>query len=165
MRRSMPILAATLLSIGALTQAGEDKAAEIAAAASKPSEPQGGDCVFARTIDDWNAVDNETLIIYAPTRHDPYLVKLWQPVFGLKSEFTLGIQDADNDGRLCDFSRDAIVVRSPAGTPERHTVRTLQRLDEAQAQALLESSKSKEKKDEPAAAMPEQSDMKSDKPK
>jgi hypothetical protein len=165
MRRFIAILAATLLSTGTLAQAEQDEAAEIAAAAQKPSESKGGECVFARTIDNWNAIDDETLIIYAPTRHDPYLVKLWRPVFGLRSEFSLGIEDADNDGQLCDYSRDSIIVRSPAGIPESYKLRTMQRIDEAQAQALLESSKSKKKNDEPATTMPEQSDVKSDKPK
>ena len=164
MRRSIPILAATLLSMAALAQAGQDKATEIAAAAKKPSESKGDECVFARTIYDWNAIDDETLIIYAPTRHDPYLVKLWRPVFGLRSEFSLGIEDADNDGRFCSFSRDSIIVRSPAGRPESYSLRTMQRLEEAQAKALLEGSKSRKKNGEPAVTMPEQSDVKSDKP-
>jgi hypothetical protein len=150
--------------MGALAHAGEDKAAEIAAAAGKPSEPKGGDCVFARTIDNWDAIDDETMIIWAPSRHDPYLVKLWMPVFGLKSEFSIGIQDADNDGQLCDYGRDAIVVKSLSGTPERYRVRTLQRLDEAQARAMLDARRQKKNKTKPAATMPEQSDVKSDKP-
>ena len=165
MRRSIPILAAALLSMSALANAGEDKATDIAAAASKPTEPKGGDCVFARNIDNWNAIDDETLIIYAPTRHQPYLVKLWTPVFGLKSEFDIGVQDADNDGQLCDYGRDSIIVRSPAGHPERYKVRTLTRLDEAQAQAMLDDSKHKKNKSGEPAALPEQSDVKSDKPK
>jgi hypothetical protein len=144
---------------------GEDKASEIVAAATKPSEPKGGDCVFARNIDDWNAIDDETLIIYAPTRHQPYLVKLWMPVFALRSEFTIGVQDADNDGQLCDYGRDSIIVRSPAGTPERYRVRSMTRLDEAQAKAMIDSSRQKKHKDEPGATLPEQSDVKSDKPK
>jgi hypothetical protein len=165
MMRSIATLAATLLSIGTLAQAAQDQAAEIAAAAQKPSGSKGGECVFARTIDNWNAIDDETLILYAPTRHDPYLVKLWRPVFGLRSELSLAIEDADNDGQLCDYSRDSIIVRSPAGTPESYKLRTMRRIDEAQAQALLESSKSRKKNDEPVATMPEQSDVKSDKPK
>jgi hypothetical protein len=171
MRRSIAILTATLLSFSTLAraagedQAGADKAAEIAAAASKPTQPKGGDCLFSRTISDWSSIDDETLIIYAPTRHDPYLVKLWAPVFGLRSEFAIGIQDANNDGQFCDYGRDSIVVRSPAGTPERYPVRTLTRLDEAQAKAMLDSRKEKKKKEEPAVAMPEQSDVKSDSPK
>jgi hypothetical protein len=155
MRRFIPIFTATLLSIWTCAQAGEDKAqagedqaAEIAAAASKPTEAKGGDCVFSRTISNWESLDNETLIIWAPTRHDPYLVKLWMPAFNLKSEFSLGVLDAE---------------RSPGG-PERYKIRTLQRLDEAQAQAMIDSRKHK-KETEPAATMPEQSDVKSDKQK
>ena len=166
MRRSIPILAVALLSMSALANAGEeDQAKDIATAASKSTEPKGGDCVFARTIDNWNAIDDETLLIYAPSRHQPYLVKLWTPVFGLRSEFSIGVQDADNDGQLCDYSRDSIIVRSPAGHPDRYKVRTLTRIDEAQAQALIDSSKQKRKQGEAPATLPEQSDVKSDKPK
>lgn len=162
MRLFIPIIAAVVLLPWASALAEEDKAAEIAAEASKAGESKGGDCVFARTINNWEAVDNETLIIWAPSQNHPYLLKLWMPVFGLKSEFGLGIQDGDNDGQFCDYGRDAIVVDAPGG-PERYKVRTLTRLDEAHAQALLESAKHK-KKPEPAVKMPEQSDVKSDKP-
>jgi hypothetical protein len=167
MKRFIPIFAATLLSwtlaqaAGDQPQAANDKAAEIAAVASKPTQGKGGDCVFSRTISNWDALDNETLLIWAPTRHDPYLVKLWMPAFGLKSEFSVGVLDADNDGRLCDYGRDAILVSTPGG-PERYKIRTLQRLDESQAQAMLDSRKHK-KQPEPAVTMPEQSDVKSDK--
>ena len=164
MRTSIPIIAAAMLSVCGLALADEDKAAEVAAEASKTSEAKGGDCLFARTINGWDSIDNETMIIWA-TRRDPYLVKLWTPVFGLKSEFSVGIQDGDNDGRFCDYGRDAIVVQEPGG-PERYRVRTVQRLAEADAQAMIESRKQKGKKpEEPAVTMPEQSDVKSDKPK
>jgi hypothetical protein len=43
-------------------------------------------------------------------------------------------------------------------------VRTLQRLDEAQARAMLDARRQKKNKTKPAATMPEQSDVKSDKP-
>ncbi len=163
MRLSIAIFTAALLSIWTLAQAGDEKAAEVATATEKSDKASGGDCLFSRTISSWNVVDDETLIIYAPTRKSPYLVKLWGPVFSLKSEFTLGIEDRDNDGRFCDYGRDAIIVRDPGG-PERYNVRTVQRLDEAEAQALIEGAKEKkEKKKEPAVKMPEQSDVKSDK--
>jgi hypothetical protein len=172
MKRFIPILTATMLiwtlahAAGDKPQAGDDKgsadkAAEIAAAASMPTKAKGGDCIFSRTISNWDSLDDETLIIWAPSRHDPYLVKLWMPAFGLKSEFNVGILDADNDGQLCDYGRDAIVVSEPGG-PQRYKIRTLQRLDEAQAQAMLDSHKRK-KQPEPAATLPEQSDVKSDK--
>lgn len=170
MRRSIPILAAAFLWIWTVAQAAEDKpadkapdkAAEIAAAASKPTEAKGGDCVFSRTINNWEAIDDETLIVWAPTRHHPYLVKLWTPAFGLRSEFSVGVQDANNDGQLCDYGRDAIVVRSPGG-PERYKVRIVQRLDEAQANALIDARKHKKGETGESATMPEQSDVKSDK--
>lgn len=163
MRLSIPIFIAALLSIWAPAQADDEKAAEVAAATEKSDKASGGDCLFSRTISSWDVLDNETLIIYAPTRKNPYLVKLWSPAFGLRSEFTLGVEDRDNDGQFCDYGRDAIVVSAPGG-PERYNIRTVQRIEETEAKALLEGAKQKkQKKVEPAVKMPEQSDVKSDK--
>ncbi len=160
MRLSIAIFTSALLSIWTMAQAGDEKAAEVAVATEKADKASGGDCLFSRTISSWDVVDNETLIIYAPTRKNPYLVKLWSPAFGLKSEFSLGFEDGNNDGQFCDYGRDGIVVRGPGG-PERYSLRTVSRIDEAEAKALVEGKK--QKKAEPAVKMPEQSDVKSDK--
>lgn len=158
MKPLFPILAAALLSSAALAL-GADEQTEGEPAAAK-TERLGGDCLFSRTISNWQVVDNETLIVSAPTRKSQYLVKLWHPVFGLKSEFTLGFQDGNNDGQFCDYGRDAIIVNGPAGA-ERYNIRSVRRLDEGEAQALL--AQAKEKKKPEGATLPEQSDMKSDK--
>lgn len=161
MMRLVPLLAAVLLSSGFSAYAGDEKPAEATPAAARPDRASGGDCMFSRTISSWQVLDNETLIIWAPTRKNPHVVKLWRPVFGLKSEFTLGFQDGNNDGQFCDYGRDAIVVDGPAG-PERYSIRSIRRVEEAEAKELLAASREK-KKEQPAVAMPEQSDMKSDK--
>lgn len=149
-----------LLSAATWAWAGDEKQGDTQTAAVTKKE-RGGDCVFSRTISNWDVLDNETLIIWAPTQKNPYLVKLWSPAFGLKHEFTLGFEDGNNDGQFCDYGQDKIVVRGPAG-PERYNLRTVRRLDEAEAKALIASSKEK-KKEQPAASMPEPADMKSDK--
>ncbi len=112
--------------------------------AAAESRPRGGDCIFSRTIDSWTVLDNETLLIYAPSRKSPYLVKLFRPEYSLKSEFQLGFLDRDNDGQICDVSRDAIVLQGLGrGFANRIPIRSVQRINEAEANELIAKSKVK----------------------
>ncbi|HZF26684.1 MAG TPA: DUF6491 family protein [Steroidobacteraceae bacterium] len=127
------------------------------------SKPRHGDCIFSRTIDGWTVLDDQTLIVYAPTHNKPYLVKLFRPEFALKSEFTLGFLDRDNDGMICDRGPDSIVLREfGRGFSNRIPVDSVQRIDPAEAKELIAKSKVKPERN-PAVVTPEQSDMKSDK--
>lgn len=158
--RTAPIVAALLVSLNASATAPASQSNKNADTAEH--KPHGGDCIFSRTIDDWTVVDNETLIVWAPNHRTPYEVKLFFPEFGLKSALTLGFLDRDNDGLICDVGRDAVIVRGVPGMPDRVPLRTVQRIDIAQANQLIAKSKIKPEPS-PAAAGVEQSDMKSDK--
>lgn len=154
-------LSALLLSLNAFAASAPGQSGQANAAAE--SRPRGGDCIFSRTIDSWTVLDNETLLIYAPSRKSPYLVKLFRPEYSLKSEFQLGFLDRDNDGQICDFSRDAIVLQGLGrGFANRIPIRSVQRINEAEANELIAKSKVKPERN-PAVVSPEQSDMKSDK--
>ena len=120
-----------------------DRESDQANAAAEPAT-RGGDCIFSRTIDSWTVLDNETLLIYAPSRKTPYLVKLFRPEYSLKSEFQLGFLDRDSDGQICDVSRDAIVLPGLGrGFANRIPIRSVQRIDQAQATELIAKSKVK----------------------
>ena len=152
-------LATLLFSLNAVAAATSPESDQ----ANTASKPHGGDCIFSRTIDSWTVLDNETLLIYAPSRKTPYLVKLFRPEYSLKSEFKLGFWDRDNDGQICDVSRDAIVVPGLGyGFASRIPIRSVQRIDVAEANELIAKSKVKPERN-PAVVSPEQSDMKSDK--
>jgi hypothetical protein len=155
----VPFFAALLLSIQASAAAPANQSSQNTDA----SKPRGGDCMFSRTIDDWTVVDDETLVVWAPDHKSPYLVKLFFPEFGLKSAFALGFLDKDNDGLICDVGRDAIIARGIIpGSADRIPLRTVQRIDVADAKQLIAKARSKPEPN-PAAVSVEQSDMKSDK--
>jgi hypothetical protein len=133
-----------------------------ASTGTNESKPRHGDCIFTRTIDGWTVLDDQSLIVYAPTHSTPYLVKLWRPEFDLKWANTLGFVDRDNNGMICDGGPDSILLRDfGRGFSNRVPVNSVQRLNQDQAKELI--AKSKAKPESPAPVMPDQSDMKSDK--
>ena len=120
---------------------------------------RGDGCVFSRNITDWQVVDNHTVVVWAPTRKTPYVVELFAPASGLKFEHTLGFEDRNSDGRFCDYGGDSIVIGGPV--PERVPVSKVRRVDEQEVKLLL--AQAQKPKAKASAALPEQSDMKSDK--
>ena len=158
-----------LLSLNAFAGSTPDQSGQANSASAQSgqtnlqSRPRGGDCIFTRTIDSWTVLNNDTLLIYAPSRKNPYLVKLFRPEYALKSEFQLGFWDRDNDGQICDVSRDAILLTGfGGGYANRIPIWSVQRINEAEANELIAKSKAKPEKN-PAVATPDPSDMKSDK--
>jgi hypothetical protein len=89
-------------------------------------------CIFTATIFDWVVLDESTLIVYAPSRKDPYLVKLFAPVTGLDFRETLGFQDTAHSGQLC--RGDDLVVRG--GAPRRMGITSVRALSPQQAKEL-----------------------------
>lgn len=111
-------------------------------AAAIPSPPGKDDCLFFRTLDDWSPIDRERLLIYGPGKV-PYLATLSFPSSEMTFDFAIGFQDHDRDGRLCGHGFDAIVVRD--GSPGRITIRSLQRIEKADAEKLLDAANPKRK--------------------
>lgn len=156
MNRCIPVFAAVFLALSALAFGAEESAD-----AKKDAPAKGRDaCVFSRTINDWTVIDNKTLAVWAPSRKTPYIVTLTRPATGLKFEQSLGFEDRNNDGQFCDYGGDSIII---GGTiPDRVTIASIRRVEADEVKRLIaEADKPKEK---PKAVMPEQSDMKSEKP-
>src|SRR5262249_11682225 len=158
-----------LLSLSAFAGSTPDQSAQANSASTESaqtnlqSRPHGGDCIFTRTIDSWTVLNNDTLLIYAPSRKNPYLVKLFRAEYALKSEFQLGFWDRDNDGQICDVSRDAVLLTGfGRGYANRIPIWSVQRISEAEANELVAKSKAKPEPS-PAVVTPDPSDMKSDK--
>ncbi|HEY6453383.1 MAG TPA: DUF6491 family protein [Steroidobacteraceae bacterium] len=89
-------------------------------------------CIFKRTVYDWVALDDSTLIVYAPTRQDPYLVKLFAPVTDLTFRQALGFEDLERNGQLC--KGDYVVTRGEI--PGRMAISAVRKLSPEQAQQL-----------------------------
>jgi hypothetical protein len=106
-------------------------------AAVAASEQQGGgygfltnenDCMFARSINNWRALDDRNLIVWSPSRKDPYVVTLSRSISGLKFSDTLAFEDHNNDSRICGFGMDKVISTGGA-FPERASIIGIRRLD------------------------------------
>lgn len=153
MYRSIAALALVFLGLSAPSVGAEE-------AAAKKDTRAGKDlCVFSRVINDWQVIDNRTLAVWAPSRKTPYVVTLTRPAIGLRFEHSLGFEDHNNDGRFCDYGGDSIVIGG--AVPERITIASIRRVEADEVKRLVaEAQKAREK---PKAALPESSDLKSDK--
>lgn len=155
MNRCTTVFAAVFLALSALSIGAE----ETADAKKDTPAARRDACVFSRTINDWHVIDNRTLAVWAPSRKTPYIVTLSRPAMGLKFEHSLGFEDRNNDGQFCGYGGDSIIVGGTA--PDRISIASIRRVEADEVKRLIaEANKPREK---PKAAMPEQSDMKSEK--
>ena len=89
--------------------------------------PDTDDCVWILTIQNWDVIDPSTLIVYAPTPKDAYLIKLFQPVPDLSSHEDLGFEAGNHDNQVCGRSGDMLVrasVRQQVPITAVHALRT-----------------------------------------
>ena len=124
-------------------------------AKQSPPPIRGSDCVFFRTLYDWQVLDDHNMVIWAPSRREAYQVYFMTPLTGLSFNIKLAFVDKDHDGRLCGFSRDEIVAPDP-GFPQRATITAMKHLDadgiaklEAQYNVKLTRDSKKQKPKEP----------------
>ena len=97
-------------------------------------------CFYLRTFNDWTVLDESNLLVHAPLEKNAYQVKLFQPVFGLGFHIALGFEDVEHTGRICDASRDYLVVRDY--TPPRIPIVAVRELTmDEQAQLLKAAGK------------------------
>lgn len=115
--------------------------AEYVTAAPAPDAPNTSSktdtnaCVFFSTVYDWKALDRSHLVIWAPGGKNPYLVTTSFPLTQLQFADRLGFVDGNNDGRLCGFGMDKIVVPDAAFT-EQASIASMSPLDDAGLAAL-----------------------------
>jgi hypothetical protein len=133
------------LAVGALAAGGCAAMRAQSAPAAAPL-PGTDACVFIRDVYDWVVVDTTTLIVYAPMRTDPYLLKLFAPVFDLDFRQRVGFEDAEHNGQLCGNGTDYLVIRDETG-PERVPIVAFRKITPDQAKQLLAAGR-------PAASTP-----------
>ncbi len=141
----------------ARTDPKQDEAAEKQDEAAAKSH--GERCIYSRMVDDFEVIDNRTLVVYAPTRKSPYIIELFAPEPGLKFEHSLGFEDRNADGRICAYGGDSIIVQGPISN--RITISSVNKVDPEQVKQLRVAAQ--EKKTQAKTTMPAQEDMKSDK--
>jgi hypothetical protein len=108
------------------------------AAQHPPAAPLPGKdaCVFMSEVFDWVVIDPSTLIVYAPTRKDAYLLKLFEPEPELNFKERIGFEDSDHDGMLCGNGGDYLVLRDDIA-PRRVPIVAFRKLSPEQARQLL----------------------------
>jgi hypothetical protein len=113
-------------------------AATLATAACSHTDGQNSvalpaDCIMIRTINDFDALDGNDLVIYGPG-DTAYHVVLASPSNQIESEIAIGVED-DGDGRLCPYGLDSIIVEG--NMFEKIRIRSIESLDEEELEILL----------------------------
>lgn len=91
------------------------------------------DCLWVRTITDWQALDDRNLLVFAG-RSQPYHVELAQSCFGLEFEDVIAFYDRGGDERICGFGMDRVIVNRTV--PEACGIVAVDALTEDQAEEL-----------------------------
>jgi hypothetical protein len=105
--------------------------------APPPPLPGTEACIFTVNLNDWTVIDNSTLIVYAPLRKAPYLVKLFSPIFDLQFRESLGFEDIEHNGQLC--KDDYVVARGDS--PNRTSIIAVRALTPEQARQMIAAAK------------------------
>ncbi|MET0658598.1 MAG: DUF6491 family protein [Steroidobacteraceae bacterium] len=105
------------------------------------TKPDENACTWFSSIDDWRRLDDRNLIVWTSPR-EAYHVELTMPLIDLDTASSIGFIDHNNDGRLCGFGMDEIVVpHSPVFNTA--TIAAMTRLDTTGMQALADQYKIK----------------------
>lgn len=105
-----------------------------------PHAPQTAvrdECIFLRSLDSWQALDDWSLVVWTAAGRTPYLVTLLRPAPSLRSAFTIGFEDANGDGMICSYGRDALLLDDPVVGSA--TISSIRPLSEAQLEDVLAS--------------------------
>ena len=94
-----------------------------------------GQCIFFRTLYDWKPLNRYNLMVWAPSRRHPYHLQLERPCHNLRFAHTIGF--TSNDGRLCGFAGDSVLVTSGGGIPDRCPIGSITKLSEEGLARLL----------------------------
>jgi hypothetical protein len=95
------------------------------------------ECLFIRSVDHYQPIDRDKVVIWGPGRRDAYLAELTMPLFNLEGSWNIALIDHDRDGRLCGFSSDKISVRD-GSMHESASLRAMTKLTEADLATLEE---------------------------
>jgi hypothetical protein len=107
-------------------------------------------CFYAREVGNWDVLNREYLIVYAPSKSRPYLVRFSPPSFDVRSASTIGFDGRD---RICGKTGERLVVGRSRGMG--YMIMDVWRLDGVTVDRLLEKKKTRETGEvEPAAESP-----------
>lgn len=111
-------------------------------------------CFYRRQVQDFRALDRTSLVVFAPTRRNAYLVQVSPPSNDLRFADALAFESRSN--QVCGRAGDALLLG--AGTLRRYSVVDVRRLEPGQLDTVLASYG----KGDAAAPMEPQSDTAAD---
>jgi hypothetical protein len=108
-----------LLAVATLVAAAAGCATSARTSAPQAALPGKPACFFMRNfLGDWTVLSDTSLIVSTPpARQDAYLIKLFAPITGLRFYQSLGFEDVEHTGQICDSSEDDLVVRGRQQPP------------------------------------------------
>ena len=101
------LLVAACVSTGPESQLGQQEKAPKRIQMSRTS-----DCVFQRTIEDFDAIGDNYVVLYGMGGRKAYLAEIAGGCFDVKSQSALAAVDGDRNGQICGFGRDSIAYRN-----------------------------------------------------
>ena len=144
------LLLAACVSSGPESQIGKQDKAPKRIEMSRTS-----DCVFQSTIEDFDALDDRYVVLYASGRRKAYLAETSGGCFDVKSQMSLAAVDGDRNGQICGFGRDSIAYQR-LGIVESCRILGLQQLsDERRLELGLSVPQPKPRKEKKVEDAPE----------
>lgn len=96
-------------------------------------------CFYAREVSNWDVLNRNYLIAYAPNKSRAYLVSFSPPSFELRSAATIGFEGGD---RICGRPGDRLVIGRSRGM--NYSIMDVWRLDSATVERLQENKKARD---------------------
>jgi hypothetical protein len=125
------IAAAACLGLAACASSGPES--QLGRQDQKPKRiemTRTNDCVFQRSIDGFDALDDNYVVLYAG-RRQAYLANITGSCLNVKGQSQLAAVDGDRNGQICGFGRDSIAYRG-LGKVENCRIIGLQELSDEQ---------------------------------
>lgn len=86
---------------------------------------------------DWTVLNDSTLLVHAPLPKDVYVIKLFEPVFDLGFKQSLGLEDREHTGQVCNNGDAYLVV--PGWQPPQVPIVAVHALTIAEQAQLLQA--------------------------
>ena len=97
-------------------------------------------CFYARDASNWDVLNREYLIVYAPSKNRPFLVQIAPPSVELRNAITLGFGGRD---RICGKAGEHLQIG--AGMGRRYSIMDVKRLDKETALQMKDRLQAREK--------------------
>jgi len=91
-------------------------------------------CFYVREVNDWAALTELNILVYAPTKSRPYLITLSRPVRFLENDRGLLLEG--DAGRICGRVGDQVIIRE--GVARSVPIIDVRKLDDAEGKQLIE---------------------------